>query len=83
MLVVDSIFISYESVGVGRRLGHAVPVVGADVLGCVRDAGKNPRLRMMPGASMTSGTLADGVGIHFIDLFMSPPRTEQFAWLLS
>lgn len=74
---------SYKSVGVGGRLGHAVPVVGADVFCCVRDAGQDSRLRVMPGAGMASWTLTDGVGIDFIDLFMSPPRAEQFAWLLS
>lgn len=83
LLVVDSIFVSYESVGVGGRLGHAVPVVSTDILSCVCDASQDPCLRMMPGASVASWTLADGVGIHFVDLFVSSPRAEQFAWLLS
>lgn len=74
--VVDSIFISYESVCVGRWLGHAVTVVGADVFCCVGDAGQDSRLRVMPRAGVTPWTLAYGVGVHFINLFMSSPRAE-------
>lgn len=71
-----SVFVSYKSVGVGRRFRHAITVVSTDVFRGVCDAGQYSWLRMVSRASMVPGALADGVGIHFVDLFVSSPHAE-------
>lgn len=58
-------------------------MVGADVLGGVRDAGQHAGLRVVARAGVAARALADGVSIHLVDLFMSSPRAEQLAGLFS
>lgn len=78
-----SVFVAYESVGLGRRLRHAVAVVGADVFSHVGYSREHSRLRVMLGTAVVPGALADGVGVHLVYLLVTTSGAEQPAWLLA
>lgn len=75
----NSVLIADESVHVWWRFRHAITVVRADVLRGVCDSSEYSWLSVVLGTDVVSWTLADGVSVDFVDLFVSPPSAKELA----